>query len=90
MEKLAKLGKTFGSAEVLEKADQANRNPPQIKPFDRYGNRINQVEYHPVYHELMSLASATRSRTLPGIILCLEGNRFMPPSHTCSASLKEE
>ena len=40
-EKLAKLGKTFGSAEVLEKADQANRNPPQMKPFDRYGNRIN-------------------------------------------------
>ena len=55
-EKLAKLGTTFGSAEVLEKADQANRNPPQMKPFDRYGNRINQVEYHPAYHELMSLA----------------------------------
>ena len=55
-EKLAKLGKTFGSEEVFEKADQANRNPPQMKPFDRYGNRSNQGEYHPADHELMSLA----------------------------------
>ena len=55
-EKLAKLRKIFGSAEVSEKADPANRNPPQMKPFERYGNRINQVEYLPAYHELMSLA----------------------------------
>ena len=50
------MGKTFGSNEFFERVEQANRNPPQMKAFDRYGNRINQVEYHPAYHELMELA----------------------------------
>ena len=56
LDKLQRMGKTFGNNEVFEKAEQANRNPPQMKAFDRYGNRINQVEYHPAYHELMELA----------------------------------
>ncbi|MDP6970448.1 MAG: DNA alkylation response protein, partial [Pseudomonadales bacterium] len=51
-EKLAEFGVLAGSAEVFEKADAANRHPPESQPFDRYGMRINQVEYHPAYHEL--------------------------------------
>ncbi len=53
---LSQAGGRFGAAEVFYKADQANRFPPQIKAFDRYGMRINQVEFHPAYHDLMSLA----------------------------------
>jgi putative acyl-CoA dehydrogenase len=34
---------------------QANRNPPQLKTFDRYGQRIDEVEFHPAYHALMAL-----------------------------------
>lgn len=55
-DRLAISGKRFGAAEVFEKADQANRFPPQLKAFDRYGMRVNQVEYHPAYHDLMALA----------------------------------
>ena len=57
-DKLAAFGKIAGAAEVFEKADLANRHPPEIKPYDRYGMRINQVEFHPAYHELMALAIA--------------------------------
>lgn len=53
---LAELGKVMGAAETFEKADQANRFTPELKPFDRYGMRIDQVEFHPAYHDLMSIA----------------------------------
>ena len=55
-EKLALFGKIAGSAEIFEKADQANKHTPEIKTFDRYGMRINQVEFHPAYHDLMATA----------------------------------
>ena len=55
-DRLAQFGKDVGAAEVFEKADQANRFSPQLKAFDRYGMRVNQVEYHPAYHDLMALA----------------------------------
>ena len=53
---LARAGREAGAAETFEKADAANRNPPELKAFDRYGMRINQVEFHPAYHDLMQLA----------------------------------
>ena len=54
--KLATFGKTAGSSEIFEKADQANKHTPEIKTFDRYGMRVNQVEFHPAYHDLMAAA----------------------------------
>ena len=54
--KLAEFGKLAGAGETFEKADQANRYPPELKAFDRYGMRINQVDFHPSYHDLMALA----------------------------------
>ena len=55
-DKLAAFGKIAGAAEIFEKADLANRHTPEIKAFDRYGMRINQVEFHPAYHDLMAIA----------------------------------
>ncbi|HET7335519.1 MAG TPA: acyl-CoA dehydrogenase family protein [Rhizomicrobium sp.] len=54
-ERLATFGARTGSAEVAGWAMQANTNPPQLKTFDRYGQRIDEVEFHPAYHELMNL-----------------------------------
>ena len=65
-EHLAALGKAAGAAETFEKAEQANRHPPELKAFDRYGMRINQVEFHPAYHDLMASRSRTRCRASPG------------------------
>ncbi|MEX3011137.1 acyl-CoA dehydrogenase family protein [Hoeflea sp. TYP-13] len=53
---LAAMGKAAGSSDIFEKADQANRHIPEIRPFDRYGMRINQVDFHPAYHDLMTVA----------------------------------
>ncbi len=53
MDRLADFGARCGSAEILDWAQQANRNPPQLKTFDRYGQRIDEVEFHPAYHKLM-------------------------------------
>ena len=54
--KLDASRKFAGTAEVFEKSDMSKHYHPGIRPFDRYGMRINQVEYHPTYHELMALA----------------------------------
>jgi putative acyl-CoA dehydrogenase len=53
--KLAEFGRRAGSADVAEWAMQANRNPPQLKSFDRYGRRVDEVEFHPAYHALMGM-----------------------------------
>ena len=55
-ERLAEFGRQAGAAEVFHKAEQANRQAPELKTFDRYGMRINQVEFHPAYHDLMAFA----------------------------------
>ncbi|MGH6828635.1 MAG: acyl-CoA dehydrogenase family protein [Rhizomicrobium sp.] len=54
-EKLAAFGARVGSAEVQEWAFAANRNPPQLRSFDRFGGRLDEVEFHPAYHHLMAL-----------------------------------
>ncbi len=53
--RLTEFGARTGSAEVAEWAMQANKNTPTLKAFDRYGQRIDEVEFHPAYHKLMAL-----------------------------------
>lgn len=52
---LTKFGKQCGSEEAIDWARHANKNPPQLKSFDRYGHRLDEVEFHPAYHSLMTL-----------------------------------
>ncbi|MEZ5936733.1 MAG: acyl-CoA dehydrogenase family protein [Hyphomonadaceae bacterium] len=53
--RLTEFGRACGSAETLMWARQANENPPKLKSFDRYGQRLDEVEFHPAYHALMAL-----------------------------------
>jgi len=53
VEKIRRFGAQMGTAEMLQHAELANRFPPQLKTFDRYGQRIDEVEFHPSYHTLM-------------------------------------
>lgn len=55
-EHLAQVGRLTGLDETFEKANQANRFSPELRAFDRYGMRLNAVEFHPAYHDLMDLA----------------------------------
>ncbi|MGW5137102.1 acyl-CoA dehydrogenase family protein [Streptomyces sp. NPDC004135] len=50
---LSALGRTSGSAQVQEWGAQANENPPRLRTHDRYGHRIDEVEFHPAWHRLL-------------------------------------
>ena len=50
---LIERGAEVGSAEWIEHGRLANVNPPQVKLFDRYGNRRDEVEFHPSWHECL-------------------------------------
>ena len=52
---LERFGERCGSAEVIGWGFEANRNRPELLTFDRYGQRIDEVRYHPSYHALMQL-----------------------------------
>jgi putative acyl-CoA dehydrogenase len=55
-ERLHAAGRTVGSAHVQELARQANRSVPELRTHDRFGNRVDRVDFHPAWHELMGLA----------------------------------
>jgi len=52
------LGAIAGDERVQELARLANRQLPELKTHDRFGNRVDWVEFHPSWHELMALAWA--------------------------------
>ncbi|SOD95726.1 acyl-CoA dehydrogenase family protein [Blastococcus haudaquaticus] len=53
---LADLGRLSGSEQAQEWGRLANENPPRLRTHDRYGHRIDEVEFHPAWHELMRTA----------------------------------
>ncbi|MDP2407029.1 MAG: isovaleryl-CoA dehydrogenase [Hydrogenophaga sp.] len=55
---LQALGQQVGSAEMQTHARLANVFTPQLKSHDRFGHRMDQVEFHPSYHALMTAATA--------------------------------
>jgi putative acyl-CoA dehydrogenase len=57
-EDVRRLGRTAGSEEAQEWGEQANRHEPELHTHDRYGNRIDEVEFHPSWHRLMGVAVA--------------------------------
>ncbi len=46
----------FAGGEAIELGRQANENPPVLRTHDRYGNRIDEVEFHPAWHRLLDFA----------------------------------
>ena len=53
---LRALGTQAGSAEAIAWGVDANRNAPELRTFDRYGNRIDEVAFHPSWHRLLKVA----------------------------------
>ena len=53
---LAELGVLAGTEQAQDWGRQANANPPILRSHDRYGHRIDEVEFHPSWHELMTVA----------------------------------
>ena len=55
-ERCAALGAVAGDEQVQELARLANKHNPELKTHDRFGHRIDWVEFHPSWHQLMTLA----------------------------------
>jgi putative acyl-CoA dehydrogenase len=50
---LSEVGRFAGSALAQRWGREANENPPKLRTHDRFGHRIDEVEFHPAWHELM-------------------------------------
>ncbi len=53
---LHELGRLAGTEQAVEHGRLANEHPPVLRTHDRYGHRIDEVEFHPSWHELMRTA----------------------------------
>ncbi|MCI3271557.1 acyl-CoA dehydrogenase family protein [Streptomyces cylindrosporus] len=66
---LAALGRASGSAQVQEWGVQANEHPPRLRTHDRYGHRVDEVDFHPAWHRLLGkgvAAGLTAAWNRPG------------------------
>jgi putative acyl-CoA dehydrogenase len=60
-----KLGELLGKPEIIYLGVLANRFGPELRTHDRFGNRIDEVTYHPAYHELMRIGIEAQTHSLP-------------------------
>jgi len=64
-EDLVVFGKKTGSRALIELGFLANENPPQLRTHDRFGHRIDQVRFHPAWHQLMAVGMEAEIHSLP-------------------------
>ena len=85
-----------GSAQAQRWGELADRNQPILRTHDRYGNRIDEVEYDPAYHELMTVAighglhAAPWADDRPGahVVRAAKTSVWTPePGHICPISM---
>ena len=94
---LTDVGTLVGSAQFQHDAKLANTITPELHTFDRWGNRIDEVEYHPSYHRIIAAAVEHGAHTRcwadpqPGshvaraAIFMLFGQ--IEPGHACPVSM---
>jgi putative acyl-CoA dehydrogenase len=56
LDELHRLGRLAGGEQAQGWAEQANRNEPVLRTHDRYGHRIDEVDFHPAWHALLDVA----------------------------------
>ncbi len=64
-ERALEVGALAGSARAIRWGFEANENPPVLRTHDRFGHRIDEVEFHPAWHELMQAGVAQGLHALP-------------------------
>ena len=62
---VSELGRLAGTEEAIEWGFQANANPPRLRTHDRFGERIDEVEFHPSWHRLLEVAVGHGLHCLP-------------------------
>ncbi|HKW74268.1 MAG TPA: isovaleryl-CoA dehydrogenase [Terriglobales bacterium] len=65
VERIAELGRILGSEPAQQWGFEANENPPVLHTHDRYGARLDEVVFHPAWHNLMQLSMEHQLHSLP-------------------------
>jgi putative acyl-CoA dehydrogenase len=78
--RLRDQGAVLGSAETIELGHLANRHVPLLRSHDRFGHRVDEVEFHPAWHRLMAIGMAAEQHALPW-------NDPRPGAHVARAAL---
>jgi putative acyl-CoA dehydrogenase len=97
------FGGVTGSANAIELGRLANAHPPELQSFDAQGTRIDHVEFHPAYHEVMAISIAqglhcstwehllTGGSPKPGTHVARAGGFYMAaqmePGHCCPVTM---
>ncbi len=63
--KISEFGALMGSSATLHLGEMANRHPPTLHTHDRFGHRVDEVEFHPAWHELMRVGVTHEHHSLP-------------------------
>ena len=96
VDEVAELGALSGSAQAQRWGELADRNQPILHTHDRYGHRVDEVEYDPAYHELMKVAighglhAAPWADDRPGahVVRAAKTSVWTPePGHVCPISM---
>ena len=53
---MSALGATLGKPDTVRLGFDANKFTPQLRTLDRYGHRLDEVEFHPAWHDLLDIA----------------------------------
>jgi putative acyl-CoA dehydrogenase len=94
---LHSLGTLAGSEQAQEWGRLAHAYPPVLRTHDRFGNRIDEVEFNPAWHELMAVAVANGMHATPwqtdqpGAHVARAAKMYVwgqvEPGHTCPISM---
>ncbi|MFI9079201.1 acyl-CoA dehydrogenase family protein [Streptomyces sioyaensis] len=94
---VSELGALAGSAAVQDQARWAEEQPPRLHTHDRFGHRIDEVEFHPAWHQLMTVAvehglhAAPWADDRPGAHLVRAAKFYVwsqaEPGHGCPVSM---
>ncbi|WP_157156975.1 acyl-CoA dehydrogenase family protein [Diaminobutyricimonas sp. LJ205] len=94
---LRETGRLVGSAVFQHDAELANQVPPVLHTHDRYGTRIDEVQYHPAYHRIIREAlahgahSAAWTDPRPGANVARAATFMLfaqvEPGHACPVSM---
>jgi putative acyl-CoA dehydrogenase len=64
-DELVRQGAEYGAEATLRAAEHANRHEPELHTHSRIGERIDQVEFHPAWHAMMTIARRNGIANLP-------------------------
>jgi putative acyl-CoA dehydrogenase len=64
-DRLSAFGAWLGQGPTIRLGEQANRHPPALRTHDRFGHRLDELEFHPAWHELLGRAVAEQAHALP-------------------------